>query len=74
MQYHFVRGHRYRLHLKRDQDRNVKTTILDYLGDDGDGRTHLFSARPLAGTQTIPHRWVRGAELVSTTVPIQLLK
>lgn len=66
-------GHRYRIRIKRDADRKQKTVVMDFMAEHE--REYLFSARPVAGTQTIPRRWILGVEEVDkATTPIQLLK
>ena len=67
----FERGRRYRLHIKRDQDRTVKVVVLDYMMEED--RVWLFSARPQFGTQTIPKRWIVSSELVDSTTPIKVV-
>jgi hypothetical protein len=52
-----VKGRRYRIRFKRDQDSAERTCVMDLMSVRD--REFVFNARPLGGTQTFPRRWVR---------------
>jgi len=65
-----TRGHRYRVRYRSATQRRDRTAVMVYLGADGD--CLLFDARPAAGTQHMPHAWVRAIEPVPADTPAHL--
>lgn len=68
-------GKRYRLIHQIPPQRYDRESVMDFLGVGGagadDGRL-LFSARPLAGTQSFKPSWVKDAVEVAKTTPIKI--
>lgn len=69
-------GKRYRIVFKADTDRIEKFSVMDYLGEQNgpesgwtDG-SYSFSARPIAGTQQMPKKWLRTVTQVAKDEPI----
>jgi len=55
-------GQRYQVRYRSGSQRRDRTAVMVYLGEDGDGL--LVDARPAAGTQRMPRRWLRAVEPV----------
>jgi hypothetical protein len=65
-------GHRYLVRYRNGSQRNDRTAVMIYLGDDAD--TALFDARPAAGTQRMPRAWIRTIEPVPADTPAHINK
>jgi hypothetical protein len=57
-----TQGHRYLVRYRSGTQRNDRTAVMVYLGDDAG--TAVFDARPAAGTQRMPRAWIRAIEPV----------
>lgn len=64
-------GTRYRLRYRSETQRRDRTAVMDYIGTNHNG-DHQFSARPVAGTQTMPAAWLLEAVAVAKATPVHL--
>lgn len=64
------RGNRYRIYHQSPSQGYMRVSVMDYLDDDD--QHHVFSARPVAGTQTLPKSWVIRIVEVSTETPVSI--
>lgn len=71
-------GKRYKVFHRAENQRVLRFSIMDYLGREvhvsyfGKGPNYLFSARPQAGTQSMPPHWIKDVQEVSKDTPIDL--
>ena len=66
-------GRRYLIRYRSDTQRFEREAVMDYLGEGQagvDAENYLFNARPLAGTQAMPKRWVQSVTEVPKSSPI----
>jgi hypothetical protein len=63
-------GHRYLLRYRSASARRDRSAVMVYLGADGDAL--LFDARPAAGTQSMPCRWIARVEEVPADTPAHI--
>lgn len=57
-----IKGRKYRIKHKSETQKKVRESVMRYLDED-DG-SYIWSARPVAGTQTMPKEWLQSAEPV----------
>lgn len=68
-------GHRYKITHRAGNQQIARYSIMDYMGPDHDEPKNLnFSARPLAGTQSMPKSWIISIREVPKTTPIAINK
>jgi hypothetical protein len=67
-----TQGQRYLVRYRSGSQRNDRTAVMVYLGDDAG--TALFDARPAAGTQRMPRVWIRTIEPVPADTPAHINK
>lgn len=53
-----IPGKKYRIVHRSETQRRDRVSVMVYLGDEG-STWHLFSARPVAGTQMMPKSWIK---------------
>lgn len=66
----FVPGLRYRVIHKSPEQRYARVSIMDFLAEHE--HHYVFSARPIAGTQTMPKGWVLDKAVVAKETPISM--
>lgn len=66
-----IPSHRYRLRWRHPAQRLDREAVWSFLGDAPDDHVS-FSARPLAGTQTMPRDWIVDLTEVPKDTPISL--
>lgn len=66
-----TRGKKIRLTYRIGMQRKDREAVMVYLGTDGDSR-YIFSARPVAGTQTLPMSAIIDWEVVADNAGVYL--
>jgi hypothetical protein len=65
-----IAGTRYHVRYRAPNQRRSRTAVMDFVAVD---RANLvFSARPVAGTQSIPGAWVRSVKAVPIDTPVHI--
>jgi hypothetical protein len=70
--YNFEPGKRYEIVHQSPGQRYARVSVMVYLGTSGAIDQLSFSARPVAGTQTMPRSWIRNVEEVPDSTAASL--
>lgn len=57
-----IEGRKYRIKHRSETQKKDRESVMRFLGEEGS--SYVWSARPVAGTQTMPKSWVKSAEPV----------